>query len=104
MGICFSVKSRASTTGVAGNARLTGGRSLSTGLTNGGYGGLFWVFIGTVLCYSSIVASPAEMTSMVPTRSANTFVNCILETWSHDCYNMSHHFYSLDEKDTNSLT
>jgi hypothetical protein len=79
MGICFSVKSRASTTDVASNARLTDGRSLSTGLTNGGFGGLFWVFIGTVLCYSSIVASLAEMTSMAPTRSANSFVTVSLK-------------------------
>ncbi|KUJ12695.1 amino acid transporter-like protein [Mollisia scopiformis] len=41
--------------------------SLSTGLTNGGFGGLFWVFIATVVCYSSIVASLAEMESMAPT-------------------------------------
>ena len=39
-------------------------RSLSVGLLNGGFGGLFWVFIGTILCYSSIVASLAEMESM----------------------------------------
>jgi hypothetical protein len=75
MGIRFSVKSRASTTDVASNGRLTEGRSLSTGLTNGGFGGLFWVFIGTVLCYSSIVASLAEMTSMALTRSANFFAS-----------------------------
>ncbi|KAH7125102.1 amino acid transporter-like protein [Dendryphion nanum] len=41
--------------------------SLSSGFTNGGFGGLFWVFIGTVVCYSSIVASLAEMESMAPT-------------------------------------
>ena len=40
------------------------GRSLSVGLLNGGFGGLFWVFIGTVICYSSVVASLAEMESM----------------------------------------
>jgi amino acid permease len=79
MGMCFSVKSRASTTDVASNARLIDGRSLSTGLTNGGFGGLFWVFIGTVLCYSLIVASLAEMTSMAPTRSANSFVTVSLK-------------------------
>jgi len=39
-------------------------RSLSVGLLNGGFGGLFWVFVGTVLCYSTIVASLAEMESM----------------------------------------
>lgn len=41
--------------------------SLSAGLTNGGFAGLFWVFIGTVICYSTIVASLAEMESMAPT-------------------------------------
>lgn len=41
--------------------------SLSAGLSNGGYGGLFWVFIGTVLCYATVVASLAEMESMAPT-------------------------------------
>jgi choline transport protein len=41
--------------------------SLSAGFTNGGYGGLFWTFIGTVICYSTIVASLAEMESMAPT-------------------------------------
>ncbi|CAD6442859.1 90bd4527-1b05-4edc-9b49-a094a9315455 [Sclerotinia trifoliorum] len=41
--------------------------SLSVGLTNGGFAGLFWVFIGTVICYSPIVASLAEMESMAPT-------------------------------------
>ena len=42
-------------------------RALSVGLLNGGFGGLFWVFIGTVVCYSTIVASLAEMESMAPT-------------------------------------
>lgn len=41
--------------------------SLSVGLRNGGFAGLFWVFIGTVICYSSVVASLAEMESMAPT-------------------------------------
>ncbi|KAI9699939.1 MAG: hypothetical protein M1820_007001 [Bogoriella megaspora] len=41
--------------------------SLSVGLTNGGFAGLFWTFIGTVICYSTIVASLAEMASMAPT-------------------------------------
>ncbi|KAJ9610790.1 polyamine transporter tpo5 [Cladophialophora chaetospira] len=41
--------------------------SLSVGLVNGGFAGLFWTFIGTVLCYSSVVASLAEMESMAPT-------------------------------------
>jgi len=31
--------------------------SLSVGLANGGFAGLFWCYITTVLCYSSIVAS-----------------------------------------------
>lgn len=41
--------------------------SLSVGLLNGGFGGLFWVFIGTIVCYSSVVVSLAEMESMAPT-------------------------------------
>ncbi|KIW10346.1 hypothetical protein PV08_11308 [Exophiala spinifera] len=41
--------------------------SLAAGLVNGGFAGLFWTFLGTVLCYSSIVASLAEMESMAPT-------------------------------------
>ena len=41
--------------------------SLSVGLANGGFAGLFWCFITTVLCYSTIVASLAEMASMAPT-------------------------------------
>ncbi len=41
--------------------------SLSIGFSNGGFAGLFWCFIVTVICYSSIVASLAEMESMAPT-------------------------------------
>ncbi|KAH6668007.1 amino acid transporter-like protein [Halenospora varia] len=41
--------------------------SLGAGLISGGFGGLFWEFLGTVVCYSSIVASLAEMESMAPT-------------------------------------
>ncbi|KAI6903080.1 GABA permease-like protein [Hortaea werneckii] len=41
--------------------------SLSVGFANGGFAGLFWCFLTTVLCYSSIVASLAEMASMAPT-------------------------------------
>lgn len=41
--------------------------SLSIGFANGGFAGLFWCFITTVLCYASIVASLAEMASMAPT-------------------------------------
>lgn len=40
--------------------------SLSVGLSNGGFAGLFWCFITTVICYASIVASLAEMESMAP--------------------------------------
>lgn len=39
-------------------------RSLSAGLINGGFGGLFWTWCGTVTCYATIVASLAEMESM----------------------------------------
>ena len=49
-------------------------RSLSSGLINGGFGGLFWVFIGTVIAYSSIVASLAEMASMVPSSGGKYLV------------------------------
>lgn len=41
--------------------------SLAEGLINGGFAGLFWTFIGTVVCYSSIVSSLAEMESRAPT-------------------------------------
>ncbi|KAF2108225.1 amino acid/polyamine transporter I [Lophiotrema nucula] len=41
--------------------------SLSAGLINGGLAGLFWMFIGTTTCYSTIVLSLAEMESMAPT-------------------------------------
>lgn len=41
--------------------------SLSVGLSNGGYAGLFWCFITTVIFYATIVASLAEMESMAPT-------------------------------------
>ncbi|KAF2790260.1 amino acid transporter-like protein [Melanomma pulvis-pyrius CBS 109.77] len=41
--------------------------SLSAGFINGGLAGLFWMFIATVICYSTIVASLAEMASMAPT-------------------------------------
>lgn len=41
--------------------------SLSAGFINGGFAGLFWMFLGTVACYSTIVASLAEMESMAPT-------------------------------------
>ena len=41
--------------------------SLALGLTNGGFAGLFWTFIATIICYSSVVLSLAEMASMAPT-------------------------------------
>ncbi|KAK6074251.1 choline transport protein (amino acid permease) [Seiridium cupressi] len=41
--------------------------SMSIGFANGGFAGLFWCFITTVLCYATIVASLAEMASMAPT-------------------------------------
>lgn len=41
--------------------------SLSVGFANGGFAGLFWCFITTVICYATIVASLAEMESMAPT-------------------------------------
>jgi choline transport protein len=41
--------------------------SLALGLVNGGFGGLFWTFIVTVILYGTIVASLAEMCSMAPT-------------------------------------
>ena len=41
--------------------------SLALGLINGGFGGLFWTFIATITCYSSIVLSLAELESMAPT-------------------------------------
>jgi choline transport protein len=39
--------------------------SLSVGFSAGGFAGLFWCFITTVTCYATIVASLAEMESMV---------------------------------------
>lgn len=41
--------------------------SLSAGLLNGGFGGLFRVLAGTAICYRTIDASLAEMESMAPT-------------------------------------
>lgn len=41
--------------------------SLASGLVNSAFGGLFWVYIGTTLCYSTVVLSLAEMSSMAPT-------------------------------------
>ena len=58
------------------SALLISSRSLSVGLRNGGFAGLFWVFVGTVICYSSVVASLAEMESML--SRPFTDVPCIL--------------------------
>jgi hypothetical protein len=44
--------------------------SLALGLINGGFGGLFWTFIGTVICYSSIVARCAATFSCSVEREA----------------------------------
>ncbi|KAK7045423.1 polyamine transporter tpo5 [Paramarasmius palmivorus] len=41
--------------------------SSSAGFRNGGFAGLFWTFVGTAICFSSIVASLAEMESIAPT-------------------------------------
>ena len=41
--------------------------SLALGLINGGFAGLFWTFIVTVILHSSVVVSLAEMESMAPT-------------------------------------
>ena len=41
--------------------------SLAIGLVNGGFAGMTWTYIGTVIFYSSIVLSLAEMSSMAPT-------------------------------------
>lgn len=41
--------------------------SMSPSIATSGYGGFFWTFLGSVLCYSSVVLSLAEMSSMSPT-------------------------------------
>lgn len=41
--------------------------SMSPSIAATGYGGFFWTFLGSVLCYSSVVLSLAEMSSMSPT-------------------------------------
>jgi hypothetical protein len=96
IGICFSIclALQASITDIAYNDRLTDNRSLSTGFTNGGFGGLLWVFIGTILCNSSIFASLAEITSMAPTRSANLFVVGSLKTLSRHRGGIAPYSYS----------
>lgn len=39
----------------------------ASGLQNGGTGGMIWMFVGSFLCFSTIVLSLAEMSSMAPT-------------------------------------
>lgn len=46
--------------------------SLSVGFSNGGFAGLLWCFVTTVLAYSTVVASLAEMASMAPTAGGET--------------------------------
>ncbi|RMZ87432.1 hypothetical protein DV736_g5340, partial [Chaetothyriales sp. CBS 134916] len=41
--------------------------SLALGLWNGGFAGLFWTFLATVICYAAVIACLAEMASMAPT-------------------------------------
>ncbi|KAF1960390.1 amino acid transporter [Byssothecium circinans] len=41
--------------------------SLSSGFANGGFGGIFWTFIATTICFSTVVLSLAELESMAPT-------------------------------------
>ena len=41
--------------------------SVAAGLTNGGFGGLVYEYIGTTICYTAVVLSLAEMASMAPT-------------------------------------
>ena len=36
----------------------------AAGLTNGGTGGMIWMFVGTYFCFGTIVLSMAEMSSM----------------------------------------
>lgn len=40
---------------------------LSSSIATAGYGSFFWTYIGSVLCYSTVVLSLAEMSSMSPT-------------------------------------
>ena len=61
------------------SALLIFSRSLSVGLRNGGFAGLFWVFVGTVICYSSVVASLAEMESML-SRPFTDVLRILLDT------------------------
>jgi amino acid transporter len=39
----------------------------AAGLTNGGTGGMIWMFVGSFFCFGTIVLSLAEMSSMAPT-------------------------------------
>lgn len=52
--------------------------SLSVGFSNGGFAGLFWCFITTVLSYSTVVASLAEMASMAPTAGGSSRPKCLV--------------------------
>lgn len=36
----------------------------AAGLTNGGTGGMIWMFVGSYVCFGTIVVSLAEMSSM----------------------------------------
>lgn len=36
----------------------------AAGLTNGGTGGMVWMFVGSYFCFGTIVLSLAEMSSM----------------------------------------
>ena len=36
----------------------------ASGLTNGGTGGMVWMFVGTYFCFGTVVLSMAEMSSM----------------------------------------
>ncbi|KAK5125315.1 hypothetical protein LTR85_000424 [Meristemomyces frigidus] len=39
----------------------------AAGLTNGGTGGMIWMFVGSFFCFGTVVLSLAEMSSMAPT-------------------------------------
>jgi hypothetical protein len=50
--------------------------SLSLGFSNGGFAGLFWIYIPTCMCFASITASLAEMASMAPTSGGRGILEC----------------------------
>jgi hypothetical protein len=64
LGVCLDLYQLSSLSKIGLIFLTHGRRSLSVGLTNGGFGGLFWTWCGTVLCYSTIVASLSELESM----------------------------------------